>query len=75
MYVGAGTALFGAALYYQSLWLSAYGVGFLAVMHLFVVFYEEPALRSAFGPDYEEDLSACSTMAAAKARSVSVRSG
>jgi protein-S-isoprenylcysteine O-methyltransferase Ste14 len=54
MYIGAGTALFGAALYYQSLWLTTYGVGFLAVMHLFIVFYEEPALRSTFGRDYEE---------------------
>jgi protein-S-isoprenylcysteine O-methyltransferase Ste14 len=54
MYVGAGTALLGAALYYDSLPLLAYGVGFLLAMHLFVVLYEEPVLRRAFGPEYEE---------------------
>jgi protein-S-isoprenylcysteine O-methyltransferase Ste14 len=54
MYVGAGTALLGAALYYDSLALLAYGVGFLLAMHLFVVLYEEPVLRRTFGPEYEE---------------------
>jgi protein-S-isoprenylcysteine O-methyltransferase Ste14 len=54
MYVGATVALCGAGLYYNSLVLLAYGVGFLLATHLFVVLYEEPALRRMFGSDYEE---------------------
>lgn len=54
MYVGAGTAVSGAALYYHSLPLFAYAVAFLLAMHGFVVWYEEPALRRMFGREYEE---------------------
>jgi protein-S-isoprenylcysteine O-methyltransferase Ste14 len=54
MYVGASAALLGAALYYNSLPLFAYGAGFLLAMHLFVVLYEEPVLRRMFGRQYEE---------------------
>ena len=53
MYMGAGTALAGAALFYRSLPLLAYGVLFLLVTHLFVMLYEEPTLRRTFGPEYE----------------------
>ena len=53
MYIGAGLALGGAALFYQSLPLLIYGGAFLLVSHLFVVAYEEPTLRRTFGPDYE----------------------
>jgi protein-S-isoprenylcysteine O-methyltransferase Ste14 len=53
MYVGAGLALGGAALFYQSLALLAYAAVFLVAAHLFVVLYEEPALRRSFGADYE----------------------
>jgi protein-S-isoprenylcysteine O-methyltransferase Ste14 len=52
MYVGAALALFGAALFYESLPLAAYAALFLLATHLLVVFYEEPALRETFGPDY-----------------------
>jgi protein-S-isoprenylcysteine O-methyltransferase Ste14 len=52
MYVGAGLALLGAALVYQS-WIIAGYVGFLFVItHSFVLFYEEPTLRRLFGVDY-----------------------
>jgi len=54
MYIGAGLALAGAALYYQSLPLLAYTAGFLLVTHLFVIGYEEPTLRRMFGAMYEE---------------------
>ena len=54
MYLGAGMALAGAALFYESVPLLTYGALFLVAAHLFVVFYEEPALRRTFGPDYEE---------------------
>lgn len=53
MYLGAGLALAGAALFYQSGVLLAYAGVFLLVMHLFVLGYEEPALRRTFGEDYE----------------------
>jgi protein-S-isoprenylcysteine O-methyltransferase Ste14 len=53
MYIGAGLALGGASLFYLSLPLLAYAAAFLLVTHLFVVLYEEPALRRTFGADYE----------------------
>ena len=54
MYLGAAGALTGAALYYQSLPLLAYALGFVFLMHLFAVLYEEPVLRATFGEPYEE---------------------
>ena len=53
MYIGAGLALAGAALFYNSWALLGYGAVFAGVMHLFVVLYEEPTLRATFGPDYD----------------------
>jgi protein-S-isoprenylcysteine O-methyltransferase Ste14 len=53
MSIGAVTALAGAALYYESLALAGYAAGFLALMHAFVVWYEEPTLRRMFGADYD----------------------
>src|SRR3954464_12603552 len=52
MYLGATLALVGAALFYQSSALLGYAVAFMVVMYLFVVVYEEPALRASFGPPY-----------------------
>jgi protein-S-isoprenylcysteine O-methyltransferase Ste14 len=51
MYLGAGLALAGAALMYQSVALLAYGGMFFLACHLFVVSYEEPTLRRSFGPE------------------------
>lgn len=53
MYIGAGLALAGAALFYESLPLLGYIGFFFLATHLFVVGYEEPALRRTFGQDYE----------------------
>src|SRR5882724_1617885 len=53
MYIGAGLALAGAALFYESVSLLAYGGMFLLASHVFVVWYEEPTLRRTFGPEYE----------------------
>lgn len=53
MYIGAGCALAGAALFYQSLALLGYVGVFVLVTHLLVVAYEEPTLRRTFGKDYE----------------------
>lgn len=52
MYIGAAIILAGIAIFYESLAIVIYAVGFLLVFHLFVVFYEEPTLRRKFGPDY-----------------------
>jgi len=54
MYVGAGIALSGAALFYQSAALVAFAAGFFLAAHLFVVFYEEPTLERAFGAQYAD---------------------
>ena len=56
MYIGAGTTLLGAALYYESLALAGYALVFLLITHLFVMLYEEPHLRRVFGSSYEEYL-------------------
>ncbi len=54
MYLGAALALIGAALFYETGVLWAYAAGFLVVLHLFVVLYEEPTLRQTFGDTYED---------------------
>lgn len=53
MYIGAGLALAGAALFYESVALLAYAVAFTLITHLFVMMYEEPTLRATFGDSYE----------------------
>jgi protein-S-isoprenylcysteine O-methyltransferase Ste14 len=53
MYLGAGLALAGAALFYKTFVLAAYAGAFLVVLHLFVVLYEEPTLRRLFGGAYD----------------------
>jgi protein-S-isoprenylcysteine O-methyltransferase Ste14 len=53
MYFGAGLALSGAALFYQSIPLLGYAALFLLMTHVFVVWYEEPTLRRTFDRDYE----------------------
>ena len=53
MYIGAGLALGGAALFYQSWPLLSYVGVFWLASHLFVVWYEEPTLRRTFGQEYE----------------------
>jgi protein-S-isoprenylcysteine O-methyltransferase Ste14 len=56
MYLGAGVALLGAALFYRSAALAAYAAAFLVAFHVFVVAYEEPTLTRKFGADYEDYL-------------------
>jgi len=53
MYLGAGLALMGAALVYQSIPLLGYAGAFLLITHVFVVLYEEPTLRQTFESEYE----------------------
>ena len=53
MYIGAGIAVLGAAMFYQSFALAGYVGVFLLMMHVFVIGYEEPTLRRMFGHEYE----------------------
>jgi protein-S-isoprenylcysteine O-methyltransferase Ste14 len=53
MYIGAAMAMSGAALFYGSWWLLGYAIFLGVVTHLFIVWYEEPTLRGAFGADYD----------------------
>ena len=53
MYIGATTALIGAAAFYQSVALAVFGALFFFTTHLFAVIYEEPTLRRSFGSEYE----------------------
>ena len=53
MYIGAGLALLGVALFYGSAYLFGLVGLFLLIIHLFIVAYEEPTLRRTFGADYE----------------------
>ena len=52
MYIGAGLALAGAAMFYGSLLLLGYVGAFLLATHTFVVLYEEPTLTRLFGQQY-----------------------
>jgi protein-S-isoprenylcysteine O-methyltransferase Ste14 len=54
MYVGVLTVIFGWALLFRSFSLGLYGMAVAACFHAFVVLYEEPHLKRAFGPSYEE---------------------
>ena len=53
MYIGAGLALAGASLFFESLALAEYTVLFLIVVYLFIRVYEEPTLLATFGEEYE----------------------
>jgi protein-S-isoprenylcysteine O-methyltransferase Ste14 len=53
MYIGAGLALGGAALLYQSWRLLIYTLLLFLITHLFVTFYEEPTLRKTFSEEYD----------------------
>jgi len=54
MYIGAATALAGAALFYQSAALVAFAAGFVVAAHMFVVLFEEPTLERNFGARYAD---------------------
>ncbi len=53
MYVGVLLVILGWALYFSSPRLLLYAAVIGSAFHLFVVAYEEPALRRTFGADYE----------------------
>jgi protein-S-isoprenylcysteine O-methyltransferase Ste14 len=53
MYVGVLLVLLGEAVFFRSTSGLLYALVWLALIHLNVVFYEEPYLRRRFGGDYE----------------------
>jgi protein-S-isoprenylcysteine O-methyltransferase Ste14 len=53
MYVGVELALVGNFLWFGYWWMLAYTFFFLVAFHLFILLYEEPALRGKFGDSYE----------------------
>ena len=53
MYAGVLFVVLGWALYFSSARLLLYAAAVGAMFHFFVVVYEEPALLSNFGTDYE----------------------
>jgi protein-S-isoprenylcysteine O-methyltransferase Ste14 len=53
MYVGVIAVLLGEALLFQSIVLLLYSAGVFLMFNLFVIFYEERALRRKFGESYE----------------------
>lgn len=53
MYVGVLTMIFGQAVFFANRNISIYGICAAIVVHLFVVFYEEPTLRARYGSEYE----------------------
>jgi protein-S-isoprenylcysteine O-methyltransferase Ste14 len=54
MYVAVVSIIFGQALLFGSVHVLEYGAGAWLVMHLFVLAYEEPNMRSTFGEEYRE---------------------
>lgn len=54
MYWGVFSVVVGEAVLFDSLALLELSVGFLVATALFVLLYEEPALRRKFGAEYEE---------------------
>ncbi len=53
MYIGIGLIIAGQAWLFHSLHIAIYLACFALVVHLFVLFYEEPALGKQFGEEYE----------------------
>jgi protein-S-isoprenylcysteine O-methyltransferase Ste14 len=54
MYCSVASVIFGEALMFRSLLLGELGVAFFASTMVFVLLYEEPALRRKFGAEYDE---------------------
>jgi protein-S-isoprenylcysteine O-methyltransferase Ste14 len=54
MYVGVLTTILGWVILFKALHLLLYALCIGLCFHLFVVFYEEPHLREAFGGSYED---------------------
>jgi len=58
MYIGGLALLFGFGLYERSISILLLTLLLFPLLHLFVLFYEEPTLTQKFGSSYQEYLSA-----------------
>ncbi|HUF28708.1 MAG TPA: isoprenylcysteine carboxylmethyltransferase family protein [Gemmatimonadaceae bacterium] len=58
MYLGVLLILLGEVLFFESLVLLLFVLPWLLLVHLFVIFHEEPSLRRRFGDSYEAYASA-----------------
>jgi protein-S-isoprenylcysteine O-methyltransferase Ste14 len=56
MYLGVALFIVGEAGLFRAAHVAEYAVVMLLIAHLFVIFYEEPALRRQFGESYEQYL-------------------
>jgi protein-S-isoprenylcysteine O-methyltransferase Ste14 len=54
MYVGGAAVMLGAGLAVSSPSIVLLALGFLVLMHLFVVLHEEPTLTDKFGASYQQ---------------------
>jgi protein-S-isoprenylcysteine O-methyltransferase Ste14 len=57
MYVGAILITLAESLYFSLILLVIYSFGLWAILHTFMVIFEEPQLKRRFGADYERYLS------------------
>ena len=55
MYIGVALVIAGQAWLFHSLRIAIYLACFGLIVHLFVLFYEEPTLGKQFGEEYERD--------------------
>ncbi len=53
MYLGVLLILLGEALLFESIALFEYTIGWFIIVNLFIILYEEPALRRQFGESYD----------------------
>jgi protein-S-isoprenylcysteine O-methyltransferase Ste14 len=58
MYIGVALVIAGQAWLFHSLHIAVYLVSILIVVHIFVLFYEEPTLHKQFGEEYDRYRSA-----------------
>src|SRR5262249_32983359 len=56
IYIGQVILLAGLGLYLSSISILVFAVLWFGVVHLFVLYYEEPGLKKKFGAPYEEYL-------------------
>jgi protein-S-isoprenylcysteine O-methyltransferase Ste14 len=54
MYIGVGLIVLGQSILFRSWHIAEYLVFFAVVVHLFVLFYEEPTLQKQFGGAYDQ---------------------
>jgi protein-S-isoprenylcysteine O-methyltransferase Ste14 len=54
MYVSVAAILIGEAIFFGSLAVLIEAAVFVVVTHLFIIFYEEPHLRTQFGASYDK---------------------